>query len=466
MSATMPGRLDRFDKATPWHLRDNQAPVEEEVTAFDLEVTGAIPPELKGRFLRNGANPQTGWSLHWFVGDGMVHGIELEDGKANWYRNRYVKTPMLANPGVDRTELALNTETFEFDLNVSAANTHVIEHAGRILALEEGSFPYELTPELDTVGAYTFDGKLTTAMTAHPKICPETGELLFFGMSYGIEAPFYTYYRVAADGTLVQATQIDVNGPSMSHDFAASRNHVIAMDLPVVFNLELAMQGGMPFRWEPEYGARMGVLPREGGEGDVQWFEIEDCFVFHTLNAHDDGDEVVVRGCRVPEMWVEGSEISMDAPANPEDAPRLYEWRLNRATGAVSEQLLDDRSSEFPRVPDADAGFDGRYGYTMNILQKDGAGEVVKYDFANGAARSSHVFPAGHAVGEPIFVPAAGATNPDDGYIMSIVHDAPEDSSYFAILDASNIEADPVATVKLPQRVPSGFHGSWVADAE
>ncbi len=460
MSATVPTKLDRFDKATPWHLRDNNAPITQELTVTDLEVTGAIPTDLNGKFFRNGANPQTGWSLHWFIGDGMIHGLDLSDGKANWYRNRYVRTPMFDNPGADRTELALDLETFTFDLSVSAANTHVIGHGGKILALEEGAFPYELDGELDTVGPFTYDGKLTTAMTAHPKICPETGELLFFGMDYAAE-PHFTYYRANAAGELVQSTQIDVRGPSMSHDFAVSRNHIIAMDLPVLFNLELAMQGGMPFRWDPDYGAKMGVLPREGTADQIQWFEVEDCFVFHTLNAFDDGDEVVVRGCRTPKMWEGDSDIAMDGEPNPEDSPRLYEWRLNRATGGVSEALLDDMPSEFPRVADADAGFDGRYGYTMAIAE-NGAGELNKYDFVDGATKSSHHFPIGHTPGEPVFAPAEGATNGDDGYLMTFVHAADTDTSYLAILDASNMAADPLATIAIPQRVPTGFHGSWI----
>ena len=164
-----------------WHLSGNRAPVFDELTVTDLEVKGAIPTELEGRYFRNGANPQTGHSDHWFLGDGMVHGVELSGGNANWYRNRYVRTPMFANPDKERMELYLDPETVTFNYDVSVANTHVIGHAGRILALEEGSFPYELTPEAETMGPCDFDGKLTTAMTAHPKICPETGELLFFG---------------------------------------------------------------------------------------------------------------------------------------------------------------------------------------------------------------------------------------------------------------------------------------------
>ena len=150
----------------PFWLSGNFAPTFDEVTETRLEVTGTIPPELKGRYLRNGANPESGVTPHWFLGNGMIHGVELNDGRANWYRNRYVRTPLLSDgdhsDGVDERAKSL-------------ANTHIIGHAGRILALEEGHWPFELTPELDTVGPYTFGGRLETGMTAHPKICAETG---------------------------------------------------------------------------------------------------------------------------------------------------------------------------------------------------------------------------------------------------------------------------------------------------
>ena len=187
----------------PWHLRDNRAPVFDEVTLTELEVKGAIPPELEGRYVRNGANPQTGESAHWFLGDGMIHGIELSGGKANWYKNRYVHTPCYENKGVERMDMYLDTETLKFNYEVGVANTHVIGHAGQVLALEEGSFPYVLTKDLDTVGPNDYDGKLVTAMTAHPKICGETGELLFYG--YSSLPPYLVYHRVDASGKLVQS---------------------------------------------------------------------------------------------------------------------------------------------------------------------------------------------------------------------------------------------------------------------
>ena len=221
--------MTTIDSSTPMHLRGNGRPVTEERTVADLKVTGSIPPELDGRYLRNGANPFTGTSIHPFFGDGMVHGVRLRDGNAEWYRNRYVQTPFIADPSLDILDPAA-----AMDMTASKANTHVVGHAGKILALEEGHFPYVLDGGLDTVGPTDFGGVLTGSFTAHPKICPITGELLAFG--YGPLPPYLRYLRVSADGQLVQTEEITVGGPTMMYDFNVTRNHVIFMDLPAVFD--------------------------------------------------------------------------------------------------------------------------------------------------------------------------------------------------------------------------------------
>ena len=454
----------------PWHLKESRAPVFDEVTILSdqLEVRGSIPPELNGRYFRNTANPQTGWTEHWFIGDGMLHGIELKGGKASWYRNRYVRTPQYENPGADRLDLALNKETFTFDHSVSAANTHVIRHGGRILALEEGAFPYEVTPELDTVGPHTFDNILTGPFTAHPKLCPDTGEMLAFG--YAQLEPYLTYYRIDRNGKMVQKTPISVTGPTMMHDMAATRHHAIFMDLPAIFDFELAMKGGMPIRWSDEYPARFGVMPREGADEDVQWFDVEPGYCFHTLNAFDDGEETVVYGMRVPEIWRDSSAMDMTMTVDPASSPRLYEWRFNRQTGGVAERYLDDDSSEFPRIPDSKQGHDFRYGYslgTSGTSNSDSGGmgsAVFKYDLAKGGSKEVHAFPAGHEPGESVFVPAENGSSEDDGYLMTYVWKQDTDTSYLVILDASNLAAEPIAEVHIPRRVVSGFHSSWIPD--
>ncbi len=449
----------------PWHLQGSRTPVFDEVTLTELSVKGEIPRDLNGRYFRNTANPQTGYTEHWFIGDGMIHGVELREGRANWYRNRWVRTPMFDHPGVDRLTLALDPEKFTFDHAVSAANTHIIGHGGRILALEEGSYPYELTPELDTVGPHTFGGVLTGPFTAHPKFCPDTGEMLAFG--YAQLPPYLTYYRVSPTGEMVQKTDITVTGPTMMHDFAATRDHVVFMDLPAIFDMELAMQGGMPIRWSDDYPPRFGVMPREGADADVQWFDVAPSYCFHTLNAFDDGDQVVVHGMRVPEIWRDSSAMDMSTPAAPEDQPRLYEWRLDRATGSVKEQYLDDAPSEFPRINHARQGHAMRYGYALGVGDPSGAslgGAVFKYDMANGAAREVHAFPEGHEPGESVFVPREGATAEDDGYLMTYVWQPETDTSYMVILDAQNVAGEPLAEIHVPRRIVSGFHSSWIPD--
>ncbi len=434
---------EAVDTQRPFWLTGNFAPTFEEVTATDLPVTGAIPPELNGRYLRNGSNPQSGESLHWFLGNGMIHGVELRDGRANWYRNRYVRTPLLE--GADQTGVD--------DRERSLANTHVVGHAGKILALEEGHWPFEVSPTLETVGPYTFGGRLETGMTAHPKICAETGELLFF--AYGMFPPYMTYHRASATGELVQSEVIDVKGATMVHDFNVTRNYVIFMDLPVVWDLENAAKSGLPLRWSDDYGARLGVMPRNGGNADVVWYDIDPCYVYHPLNAYEDGDDIVIDVCRM--------ETHMK-PGAPEAPPRLHRWTIHRSKGTVSEAQLDDRMVEFPRVPDALVGLKHRYGYTAEFASGlPAAAAFRKYDMRTGASEA-HVLGDGRVGGEPVFTPAAGASLEDDGYLLSFVYDAAENRSELLIADASNMAAEPVARVHLPVRVPAGFHGSWIAD--
>lgn len=430
----------------PFWLSGNFAPTYDEVTETKLEVTGSIPPELNGRYLRNGANPQTGETAHWFLGNGMIHGVELNNGKANWYRNRYVRTPLLADAGADPMN-ALD------DRSRSLANTHIISHAGKILALEEGHWPFELSSDLETIGAYNYDGRLETGMTAHPKICPETGELLFF--AYGMTPPYLTYHRASAAGELVQSEQIEVKGATMVHDFNITRNHVIFMDLPLVWNFENAANSGLPIQWSDEYGARLGVMPRDGSNKDVVWYDIDPCYVYHPLNAYEDGDDIVIDVSRLAHSMKPGVA---DVP------PVLHRWTIHQSTGKVSESQIDDKAVDFPRVPDAVVGLKHRYGYTAEF----GAGLPTavafrKYDMQSGTSEA-HELQNGRAGGEPVFVPAAGASAEDDGYLMSFVYDPAENKSELVIIDASNVAADPIARVHLPTRVPAGFHGSWVAD--
>ena len=430
--------------AAPFWLTGNFAPVAEERLDAELTVTGAIPKELNGLYVRNGANPSSGKSLDWFLGCGMLHGVDIRDGKPRWYRNRYVQTPLLDEEMPDPKTRSV--------LENSIANTHVMQHAGKILALAELNLPIEVNGELETVGPYNFGGKLNGNMTAHPKVCPVTGELLFFG--YSMRPPFLKYYRVSKDGALVQQEEIAVKGPTMMHDFCITQSKTVFMDLPVVFDLEERAKGGLGIRHDDDYGARFGIMPRDGSSDDVQWFEIEPCYVYHALNAYDDGDEVVLEGCRMV------GYMAKDMVKPPTPVP--YQWRMNLKTGAICERQIDDCGMDFPKVPDALIGLEHRFGYFAEFGKMAPTVEGFhKYDMHTGVRRS-HMLEDGFSGSEASFVPSANPQSEDDGYLMSYIYDQAEDTSHLAILDAANISDAPIAKIHLPFRVPAGFHGSWI----
>jgi len=436
----------------------NYAPVPDELTAFDLSVEGRIPAELNGWYLRNGPNARTG-AAHWCVGDGMVHGVRLEKGRAAWYRNRWVRTESFEHP------IGLYNDDGTRNLHSSIANTHVVRHAGKTLALMEFSLPYEISNDLETVGVYDFGGKLTDSMTAHPKICPVTGEMHFFGTG-NIFEPHVVYHRADADGRLTINRPIDVPALTMMHDFALTAEHVVFLDLPLVFDLRTALAQqdvrelrDLPYRWDDEYGARLGVLRRDDPYGPVRWLDIDPCYVFHIANAYDlasAGDNsVVLEVVRYPEIWRDSGKFAADAA--------LWRWKLDLDTGVVEETQLDDRGVEYPRVDDRLAGAAARYSVAV------GSNALVRYDLQRGTAseqrfggRGSHAAPS--APSEAVFAPAAGQSDELAGWYLTYVYNPATDGSDLVIIDASDFEGDPVARIRLPRRVPHGFHGNWIPD--
>ena len=455
--------------SVPYYLTGEMAPVPDEIEAVDLEVTGKLPPELSGRYFRNGPNPVPGTDPgHNFLGLGMLHGVRIRDGKAQWYRNRWVRTPLLDGIRPDRSvpgsTLANNT-----------SNTSVIHHGGKILSLVENGFPWELTKELDSVGPCDFDGKLTTTMTAHPKLDPATGELFFFG--YGPFPPFLTFHRLNAAGELVRSVEITVPGPTMMHDFAITENYVLWLDLPVIFDLALTGTPGMPFRWSDEYGARIGVMPRDGGDADVKWIDVEPGYAFHVANAHENASgQIVLDAVRYDPAAFDRVWTDLGGAATPSQAlasgrnsgGHLYRWVLDAVAGTVSEQHLDDVPVEYPTVNGERTGYSSNLVYAVStpiLIDADRRPSIVKYDTGNG---NKEIYPLGEdwIPGEAEFVPAPGGTREDDGWLVSIITHKTANAASLVVFDAADVTAGPIATVHLPRRVPIGFHGSWIPDSE
>ena len=438
---------------TAWHLQGNWAPVKEELTVSDLEVKGEVPKEINGLYIRNGMNPRSGFSDHWFFGNGLLHGFNFEDGKVS-YKNRYVRTPYY--------EKDLDIIGSFGDLSASPANTHIIKHADKFLALEEAHLPWEVDENLETKGAYDFNGKLKGAMTAHPRICPKTGELLFFSYSVMSE-PYLTYYRANPAGKLVQIEPIELPRAVMMHDWNITENYVVFMDLPIISDMNLAVETGSPFGFKPEFGARLGVMPREGSNSDVRWFDIDPCYVFHPLNSYEDGNKIILHVCRQQEAMVGGFQ---DIYGGETTVARLWKWTIDLELGSVKEEQIDDAPCDFPRIDDRRIGFKNDYGY-FTTLETDVESltigrHLLKYDLVNGK-RLTHDLGENVTGGEALFVPRTANSSEDDGWVISLAYEAETDRSKLLIINSQDFESAPVAEIYAPQRVPNGAHGSWVS---
>jgi len=441
------------------YLKDNFAPIDVETTALEPRVSGTLPPELSGRLLRIGPNPLAPdpATHHWFLGNGMVHGIRLEQGKALWYRSRLVRDDdVTSRKGWPETP----GPRPEHQLGSGVVNTHVISHAGKTLALvEAGNLPMELDDELETQCRTNFDGTLPAGFSAHPKLDPDTGEL--HATVYGVGVEHLQYVVVDRAGRVRRSVNVPTPGHPMVHDCAITQNYFILFDFPVLLDpavLEAGYQ--MPYRWHPEYGARLGLLPRDGQAEDVVWHEVKPCFVFHPMNSYEDSDgRVVLDVCRYPKLFDQDMRGTLEAD------PTLDRWIIDPKGGPVKEERISAHGEEFPRIDERRIGKPYRYGYT-GCLRPEGPplGGLRKHDLSAGTS-VAHVAAPGRSFMEPVFVPASPDAGEDEGWVMAYVHDANANRCDVVVLDAQNFAAPPIATIHLPVRVPYGFHGSWVPDA-
>ncbi len=457
------------------YLMGPYAPVDQEIEAADLEVIGEIPADLQGLYVRNGPNPRfpTVGRYHWFDGDGMLHAIQLEDGRAT-YRNRWIRTdgfqreasageslwqgvaePRLDNPD-DGSRLRLK----------DTANTDVMFHNGNLLALWYlAGAPYRIDPStLDTIGQEDWQGTRSSCVSAHAKVDPRTGEFVFF--DYGPTPPYMSYGVVSADGVVKHFTDIEIPGARMPHDMAITEHHSILMDLPLVVDQEAAAAGRHQLHFMADTPSRFGIIPRHGAADQIRWFEAEPCYIYHSINAWEDGDEIVMDVCRFrlpgpPAIELRGplasilNYLRLDA--------YVHRYRFDLRTGRTREEMLDDRNTEFPMIHPARFGERNRYAYNVTInsdvaMYFDG---IIKYDLETGAEQR-YGFGAGRYGSEAPFAPRPGATAEDDGYLMSFVYDAAVERSELVIFDAADLAAGPVGRVLLPVRVPNGFHSCWV----
>jgi len=452
-----------------------------EWSVTDCDVEGDLPDDLSGVYLRNTENPlhPAIGRYHPFDGDGMVHAIEFGNGAAN-YRNRFVRTAgfeaELATGGPLWAGLAESPKKSRRDgwgartRLKDSSSTDVVVHAGRAFtSFYQCGDLYGLDPHtLEQFGPEGWAGRFPPdGVSAHPKADERTNELLFF--NYSTQAPFLNYGVVNEDHELVHYEPVELPGPRLPHDMAFTEHYAILNDCPLFWDPELISRGIYAARFHHDLPTRIGVIPRRGTNDDIRWFECDPTYVLHWINAFDDGDDVVVDGffeCNPsPDMPPDSSieaRLFRYLDSNVLE-PKPYRWRLNIRTGAVKEEFIHDRITEFGTV---NANYAGRpYRYTYSTTAKPGAflfDGLMRTDVTTGATED-YRFGDGVYGSEAPFAPRRGSTAEDDGYLVTFITDMNRNSSECLVLDASRIADGPIARVRLPERISSGTHSHWMA---
>jgi carotenoid cleavage dioxygenase-like enzyme len=451
--------------------RENLAPVDFETRIDSLPVHGALPSDLHGALVRNGPNPlHVDPTQHWFAGHGMVHRLTIADGRVS-YANRWVRTQRWlkergrGTPDAGRSGDGLRSVPADLDFDDGVANTNVLAHAGRLLALEELHLPIELdSGTLGTRGAWNADGGLAGAFTAHPKRDPRNGELLFFsfGGPDGLGAQM-TAGSLDAHGKVVRLSRFEAPYASMVHDFAATSTYLLFPVVPLTASAQRAQAGRPAYAWEPSFGAFVGVMRRDG-DGDVRWLRAPTCFVFHVMNAWEEGSLVLV------------DVMQSDAPAGftwPDGRPVertsgtfLCRWTfdLSRPDACVTSEVLSDLTGEFPRIDDRMMGQRNRHGWIAAHGEEEGAffSRIAHIDHNHPSRADLYVLSADDATSEPVFVPRSPRAQEGDGWILAVVYRGRHARSDLLVFDATSLSAGPVAVAELPHRIPNGFHGNWI----
>ena len=468
----------------PWpdnaFLKGYYEPLTFEADAPDLVIEGEIPVDLNGTFYRNGPNPQVPPSneYHFFTGDGMIHAFHFDNGRVS-HRNRWARTERFKiEQRVGESMFSgmnpLDTDPRYLDFVLTdkegVANTSVVYHGDRLLLLEEGHLPFEMDPDtLDSHGAWSFYGKLTTTMSAHPKVDPVTGEMIFH--AYMASGPFTDdlgLYRVGKDGHMVESHVFKAPYSAMVHDFVVTENYILFPVMPITGDLGRAMDGMPPFAWEPDKPTHVGVMPRNGTPEDITWLEGDACYVFHFMNGHDNDGVITLEACHFDSPPLFPMVDGTPTPSNIH--PSLARWTidLNDSNPRVKMDYLTDHGAEFPVIDPRFAMRDYQHGWYTSSDRSIAAripdsdvvyNSIVHFDVKNHKA-DSYAFEAGY-VAEPMFVPRNASAEEGDGYVLCCVYDIPSNTSALCVFDAQNISAGPMGKAWVSHRVPVSFHGTW-----
>ncbi|MGE0796828.1 MAG: carotenoid oxygenase family protein [Lautropia sp.] len=460
------------------------APIDHEVTLDLTDVEGEIPKDLTGMYVRNGPNRrfEAPGRYHWFDGDGMLHAVRFEGGRAT-YQNRWVVTQALTEelaagralwqgikdpPRRDRPDMPMK----------NTSNTDVKFYNGHLISMWYlGGAVYRVRPDdLATVGVLEVDERLAgLPISAHSKVDERTGEFLFF--AYGKTPPYMHYGVLDRHGALRTLMPVELPGPRLPHDMAITQNYTILHDLPLFYDMEAFAAGRHKLKFHHELPSRFGVVPRHGKPSDIRWFEASPTYMYHVSNAWEEDDghggtELVMTGTpfRLPRDWRGNLEVDKFPKmlANLEHDFMFVEWRFNLRTGKTRERVIDDIvNQEFPVINSWMQGFKTRYAWNTLMGRSNRAEDprfcgIVRYDLERDSCTSYHEG-TGKWFSEAPFAPKDGWQQEDDGYLVGFMWDTVREASFVTIFDAKNVAQGPVARIRLPRRVPNGFHATWVS---
>ena len=476
-------------------------PVRQELSHIEVKVSGTLPDDLEGVYLRNGTNflfQPTNIRIHAFSGAGMIHQIQIQKGRAT-YSNFYVRTPRFEierkigrEVFVEFTDIAgAGTVTLEkikalkskvkkgllpkfSQYELTPGSTSIRYHTGRLYCLQETGYAFVLDARRGEDGALlldgrghleTWDGEWEGPFSAHPRIDPVTGDM--YNLSIDDDENLILAGRISKGLRHSQAAFGQTQG-SMSwlHDFFLTENYIVFPDISMRRDFSgLAEAAGSIFSFNHDYPLRFGVIPREFKTGDkLRWFTTKNpSSIWHVINAwertsSDGANQIVLYS---PCFDDYPAESPIHTPAEPH--AKVKTWTLDLDSGTViDEKVLLDHHYERPSLNLDYVGRPSRYCYLLDEECDGYMGKgVLKYDMIDDK-KAGYISYGDMYGGEALFVPKSDTSSEDDGYLLDILMTG--ERSDLIVIDASTMKE--LARLHLPQRVLFGVHATWLTPNE
>lgn len=447
-------RNTKFKEVDLYHKKIYQAVDEFETTT--LKFSGIIPKYLNGLLLRIGSNPidvKNPTLFEWYLGDGMIHGLKLQDGDAIWFKSK-----MLATDFVQNRKAQSHLKGYRRGAH-DVVNTNIFKHAGKLWAvIEAGAFPICLDDELNGERYQFFNSDADLPFTAHPRKDIKTGHL--HAICYDALERENAYYQVIDQhGDLIHVTQISLKHGPMIHDCLITDCEVIIFDFPLIFSVKHLLQGkSVPYQWNDQHQARLGILPKYGHAEQIQWINLDPCFVFHAANAFRDEHNQIILDVMVHHT---NFEHSLHAAYEQQNA-RLERWTIDSELSAINRIILDSRIQEFPKIDERFTGLKYRYLYTLAFPKNASLFNFLCIYDLEMNKNMTYDFGISWAIGEVVFVPESKQSAEGDGFLMAYLHHLDGEDSKVVILKVNGLDILLQAEIDLAVRVPLGFHCNWV----